>query len=110
MFHGPDPHPILVEMPSGRYMGLSPIIGPIGIDHQARRWIAQASDGSRTQLYDRGGRVLLDRLPDEPWSSSPQFSPDLDGRYLIWGNRSGAVTVADLVEIQRRLTGLGVGW
>ncbi len=111
MFHGPDPHPILVEVPSGRSMGLSPIIGPIGIDHQARRWIAQASDDSRdSALRSSGPRLTSTGFRTNPGVPYPQFSPDLDGRYLIWGNRSGAVAVADLVEIQGRLTGLGVGW
>jgi len=38
------------------------------------------------------------------------FSPDLDGRYLLWGSPSGLVSVADLVEAQRRLTEAGLGW
>jgi hypothetical protein len=61
------------------------------------------------QVYDRVGKVLLDWLM-EGQSSNPHFSPHLDGRYVIWGDSSGTVLVADLVEIQRRLTSLGLGW
>ncbi len=61
-------------------------------------------------VYDRAGKVLLDRLWEEASALNPAFSPDLDGRYVIWGDRSGTVFVADLVEIQQRLTDLGLGW
>ena len=40
----------------------------------------------------------------------PAFDPDLDGRYLLCGSQSGIVNVADLVELRRRLTEVGLGW
>jgi hypothetical protein len=53
-------------------------------------------------LHDRSGKRLLERLAEIAVFSTP-FSPDLDGRYLVWGNEGGYVSVADLVEVQRRL-------
>ncbi len=38
----------------------------------------------------------------------PRFSPD--GLHLIWGEPDGGVTVVDLVEVNRRLSELGLGW
>jgi hypothetical protein len=53
---------------------------------------------------------LLHRLWEGGFSRNVGFSPDLEGRYVLWGDGSGTVFVADLIEIQRRLTGLGLGW
>jgi hypothetical protein len=33
-----------------------------------------------------------------------------DGRYLVWGSHEGTVLVADLIEVQERLAGVGMGW
>jgi WD40 repeat protein len=35
---------------------------------------------------------------------------DRTGKRFAWGQRDGAVMVADLDEVQRRLTGIGLGW
>jgi serine/threonine protein kinase/WD40 repeat protein len=37
-----------------------------------------------------------------------QFSPD--GRFAVWGNQDGTVTVFELEEVQRRLARFGLGW
>jgi hypothetical protein len=37
-----------------------------------------------------------------------EFSPD--GQHLIWGNVGGSVTLVDLVEVNRRLSELALGW
>ena len=48
---------------------------------------------------------------DEPEISPyPQFSPDLAGRHLAWGDQDGSVSVADLEELRRRLNTLDLGW
>ena len=39
---------------------------------------------------------------------SLNFSPD--GRHAIFGRNDGTVSVLDLVEVNRRLTGLQLGW
>ena len=62
------------------------------------------------QLYDRAGNVLVSKLSDTIHTIGVHFSPDLDGRYLLWGHQSALVTVADLVELQRRLAEIGLAW
>jgi hypothetical protein len=52
-------------------------------------------------------KFVLD-LGGSPWIGNPRFSPD--GLHVVWGNPSGTVTVVDLVEANRRLSELGLGW
>jgi serine/threonine protein kinase/WD40 repeat protein len=40
--------------------------------------------------------------------SASQFSPG--GRFAVWGNPDGTVTVFELEEVQRRLARFGLGW
>jgi serine/threonine protein kinase/WD40 repeat protein len=40
--------------------------------------------------------------------SASQFSHD--GRFAVWGNQDGTVTVFELAEVQRRLARFGLGW
>jgi hypothetical protein len=67
-------------------------------------------DRSNLHLCDRAGNRLVDQLAESIHFRTVPFSPDLDGRYLVWGNRSGVVSLADLLEVQRRLTEVGLGW
>ncbi|MFI5455558.1 MAG: WD40 repeat domain-containing protein [Isosphaerales bacterium] len=109
LIHYPKDQPVLFELPSLRFMGPTPITLISGVSQDAQLWVGYAFDeGGRPQIYDRDGKVLLDRIPGAV--DTVHFSPDLDGRYLIWGNRLGAVCVADLVEVRRRLTEIGLGW
>ena len=62
-------------------------------------------------FYDLGrGQPLFsigrDLIPGEP----TQATYTLDGRTLIWMNADGSVILCDLVEINRGLTGAGMGW
>jgi hypothetical protein len=34
----------------------------------------------------------------------------LDGRLVAWGSADGTVSVCDLVEVQRRLAEISLGW
>jgi hypothetical protein len=97
---------ILLEMPSGRFLGQTPR-ATAGVSPGARHFAAV--DNAGLHLHDRSGRRVLECLPEIHGLSTP-FSPDLDGRYLIWGNESGYVSVADLVEVQRRLAEINLGW
>ena len=110
LIHNPSPRSVLLEIPVGRFLGPSPVARPMAVAQNARLWIGNPSDNSHLQVYDRGGIVLLDQLSQTTSGINMHFSPDLDGRYLIWGDRSGAVSLVDLVEIQRQLTSLGLGW
>jgi hypothetical protein len=33
-----------------------------------------------------------------------------DGRFIAWGNTDGMVSVCDLIEVQRRLAEVRMGW
>ncbi len=105
----------LLEMPSRavlRQFEQAPrCLGPL-----AKRWILSSS----ATVDQAGTLALLDPERQEPlirflldlagttWTGKPQFSPD--GLHLVWGNPSGAVTVVDLVEVNRRLSEIGLGW
>ena len=95
----PERRDILLELPSGRFLGPAPILNWLGFAQGARFWAGSASD-SRLELSDRRGNVLVEQFPDQCSSLSPSFSPDHDGRYLLWGNESGTVILADLVEVR----------
>jgi serine/threonine protein kinase/WD40 repeat protein len=81
----------------------------------ARLWL-NYHDASQDQpieqvLYDRaGGRPILRVVRDVSarGANCHRFSPD--GRYVITGNADGTVTVCDLVEVNRRLSKLRLGW
>jgi len=113
MIHGtsttPDLLEILLEMPSGRYLGVPPFHLGLGFGPGARTWVGAANEG-HLRLVNGKGDLLLERLPKPISSMDARFSPDLEGRYLIWGNPTGSVSVADLVELQRRLNEINLGW
>jgi serine/threonine protein kinase/WD40 repeat protein len=99
---------VLLEMPSGRFLGVVPVPAR-GVGPAARRW-AQLDDRSNLHLCDRVGNRLLEQLAASVYCDDVPFSPDLDGRYMLWGDPSGLVSVADLVEVQRRLAEFGLEW
>jgi hypothetical protein len=100
--------PVLLEVPSGRFLGPA-LLNFHGVSPGARLW-AREDDWHDLHLCDRAGNRLVE-LPREPLMCSHiPFSPDLDGRYILLGNQSGLVSVADLVELQRRLAEIGMGW
>ncbi len=98
------------ELPTGRYLGRVPI--PIfGLAPNARFLLNSTT--SPLSLHDRDGRVLVERIAMTPVSGLDQripFSPDLEGRFLLWGDASGIVCLMDLVELRRRLNSMGLGW
>ena len=74
--------PVVVELPACRLLGSAPISGRITVSTLApdvRRWLVQHDTGSRTTLYDRAGKVLLEQLWEQNSALNPAFSPDLDG-------------------------------
>ena len=87
---------------------------PVTIGPQAKRWLMSSAAPERPSalaLFDEDHREpLIDFLFDlgnTQRTGRAQFSPD--GMYLIWGT-SGGVTVVDLVEVNHRLTEIGLGW
>ena len=87
---------------------------PVTLGPHAKRWLidsAAADQPSALALFEEDRReplikYLLD-LGNTQRTEKPQFSPD--GLFLIWGI-SGGVMVVDLVEVNRRLSELGLGW
>lgn len=73
----------------------------------------EAPDGFTFWQRDRGrDRVLFglefDAILQRPGSSFSEFTRD--GRFAGIGNADGSVLVVDLVDVNRRLTELGLGW
>jgi hypothetical protein len=51
---------------------------------------------------------MLMVVDKETHSGGGQFS--LDGRFAVWGDADGTVTVFEPAEVQRRLARFGLGW
>jgi hypothetical protein len=86
--------------------------GPICPAPDAKSWLIPS--GGTTDhplafdLHEQNRPEPLVSLLLESANGIPRFSPD--GSHPLWGNSSGAVTVVDLVEVNRRLTEIGLGW
>jgi len=109
-----EPRTFLLEMPS-RAIQRQFDEHPVTVGPRARRWLIDSSGAddqpSAAALFEEDRReplikFLLD-LGNTQRTGRPQFSPD--GLHLIWGT-SGGVIVVDLVEVNRRLHGLDLGW
>jgi WD40 repeat protein len=117
---------ILLEMPSGKMLAEvkpTPLcIGPLGMrflaydrDDQLRvdpddqlKLDDQLRWGMSLFERERSRRIVRIPSPATLFSGLAMF--DLDGRHVIWGNQDGSVTLCDLVEVNRRLAALGLGW
>jgi hypothetical protein len=115
---GDQPGAFFLKVPSlavsQRLDRLPVALGPLG-----KRWLLRSSssgeDGQQAAWLtlfeqDRPERLVqfvLDVGSSFIMIGNPQFSPD--GQHIFWGSPSG-VTVVDLVEVNRRLSELGLGW
>jgi hypothetical protein len=70
--------------------------------------VATADQPHTFTLFEQDRQKPLVKFVLDAGVGSPRFSPN--GRYLMWVNPGGGVTVVDLVEVNRRLTELGLGW
>jgi hypothetical protein len=102
----------LLEMPSRAIVAVfeqNPYcLGPGGI-----RWMGPPDSSEQPpgiSLFERGydKRLVRILLSGSPIGIHAEFS--LDGRHVAWGNPDGTVTLCDLVELQRRLAEVGLGW
>jgi hypothetical protein len=105
----------LLEMPSRAVLRqFDP--APYCLGARAERWLTASpstpEQPSALTLFEQERQApLIGFLTDLGGVSStgkPQFSPD--GSHLAWGNAGGTVTVVDLVEVNRRLSEIGLGW
>jgi WD40 repeat protein len=97
----------LLEIATGRFRGALDPSGTPGPD--ARRWLWRSLDDLIYNLQSRERQDSLVVIPIDPQSRPfPCFSSD--GRYGLWSNSDGTVTVCDFLAIQPRLTELGLGW
>jgi hypothetical protein len=114
-FHTDEWQTSLLELPSRRLVRQLDVceyrLGP-----EAKRWVRAFE-----HFWDAAAAfTLFERERDGPLVSfvldsdqvngafSAQFSRT--GTHLVWGNSNGTVTVVDLVEVQRRLAAIGLGW
>jgi hypothetical protein len=63
-------------------------------------------------LFERNERAdsLLEIVRDVQAVNDHNFQFTNGGRYLILGNAGGTLTVCDLIEVNRRLSELKMGW
>ena len=106
---------LLLEIPSRAVLsemeGFPDCLGP-----KAKRWLmtsdATADQPAALTLFEQGRQEppVKFALGHETTGGigKAQFSPD--GLHLVWGDPDGGVTVVDLVEVNRRLSELGLGW
>jgi hypothetical protein len=92
--------------PLGIQITTAHVLGP-----EARRWLTWSASSSRVgaswHLWDRGRKEPLVDL-DLGDAGPARF--DRNGRLAIFGRVDGTVTVCDLVEVQKRLAEVGLGW
>jgi WD40 repeat protein len=89
--------------------------GALCLGPEAKRWlgVSRANTTDRSlicSVYDQGRErpSLQIAIKSDTISVVSQFSPD--GRKIAWGNADGTVSVCDLVEVQRRLAEVDLGW
>jgi hypothetical protein len=72
-------------------------------------WAARPNDGQYPVLHARATGKAVVGLGDDYRSSGEQkFSHD--GKLFAWGTADGVVHVADIAEVRRRLSAIGLGW
>jgi serine/threonine protein kinase/WD40 repeat protein len=105
--------PTLLDVDSRRVLG-NLDSHPDTLGAGVERWFAGTSGAgghpAGLGLYRRGTREpLITFLADRPGDgASSRFSRD--GQYAAWGWGDGSVHVVDLMEVRRRLAGIGLGW
>ena len=109
----PDPSATLFEVPSGAVLGTLNTPGSVLAPGAARWWASTdaAHDHLRGwSLYERGSqRPLISFVKDQPGAGGPPRSSP-DGLHAAWGHVDGTVSLVNLVEVQRRLADVGLGW
>jgi hypothetical protein len=104
--------PTLLDVPARASLGqIAPT--PEALGPGAGSWLTGVSASrdhpAGVAFYERGRETpLITFIEDSPGDSRARFSPD--GRHVARGHRDGSVSVADLVEVQRQLSAIDLGW
>lgn len=111
--HRPEANMSVFEVPSLRLFKLLPN-SAAAANETAFRWVTQpwsTDDESGSLLVHEEGnpRPLLRIVPDAQ-SGVIRLRLSPDGNRLTWGAQDGTVIDCDLVEVQKRLAGVGLGW
>ena len=101
----------LLAIPSGIVSGtIDPFPGSLGPN--AERWLSsryvtrEAPAGFG--IHERGRKnPLITFIQDVPTGG---LATSADWRDLAWGHADGTVSLANLMEVQRRLASIGLGW
>jgi len=103
----------LLAIPSLKFLGDpgNPYLCALGVG--GKRWLGSVGgDGKSNQpthfVQEEGRSAPLVTIASDETSGGSEFSRD--GRLVAWGNANGTVTVCNLVEMQRRLAEIGLGW
>jgi serine/threonine protein kinase/WD40 repeat protein len=98
----------LFSLPGLEYRGVTE--ASIGCLSPDARWSMNVGPDQTPSiaLYDTATGLPLMRILQDIPARRYNFSPD--GRHAIIGRQDGTVSVLDLVEINRQLTKLGLGW
>lgn len=109
--HGTNPRVYsLVEMPSRKLIETRSEF-PLALGPGTREWIEfQDEPHSGIGLCRPGSKDPIVRLGIDHKISGQGMTFSTDGSRVVWGNNNGTVTVADLPEINRRLSSIGLGW
>ena len=103
----------LLSIPTLRYLG-DVAYGAESLSPGGTRWFellpgAGPQDQPSWCLHDRGrDEPLLHIAVEKARGGNASFSRD--GRYVVWGQDHGTITICDLVQVQRRLAEVGMGW
>jgi WD40 repeat protein len=110
LFEGHGKGASLLGMPSGRLIrGDVRNVAAMGPDMSlwaTLRYEKPNRPSYGFSVHGTDGRHLVDLGID--YETAPTFSTD--GHTLAWGTPEGTVYLADLIEVQRRLAAVGLGW
>jgi hypothetical protein len=95
-------------MPSGQLLRVVGdtycVPGPGG-----KRWVSNPWNNTGFSINrEDNTRLVKLGIDSEISGNTLRFSPD--DRHFAWGDATGNVYIADLVEVQQRLAPVGLGW
>jgi serine/threonine protein kinase/WD40 repeat protein len=109
---GPKSHAMLLEGDTGKYLSATELHAGAGWGPSMPFWLDRhnANYWHSLALVPRDKKAPAVVLAIDPKPSGTKMSFNSDGSRFAWGNADGSVNVADLIEINRRLTEVGLEW